>query len=210
MTRTYSQYCPVAHALDLVGERWSLLVVRELQDGPLRYTDLLERLESCSTNVLAARLRGLEAAGVVRRERLAPPAASAVYVLTEEGEGLRDVLAALAHWGARTLGPPPSDGALRPGWLGRAFRTVLAGRVGHESLRMAVRSGEEAVTVGADGVRDGADPAADATLSGDGTAVYHLLVDGDPGALEVEGDPAAVEALLAALRPAAGLERVPG
>ncbi len=210
MSRTYSQYCPVAHALDLVGERWSLLVVRELQDGPLRYTDLLERLDSCSTNVLAARLRDLEAAGVVRRERLAPPAASTVYVLTEEGEGLRDVLAALAHWGARTLGPPPSDDVLRPGWLGRAFRTVLAGRVGHERLRVAVRSGEEAVTVEANGVRDGADPAADATMSGDGTAVYHLLVDRDPGDLEIEGDPAAVESLLAALRPASGLARVSG
>ena len=74
--KPYDQYCPVAHALDLVGERWALLLVRELQHGPLRYSDLHERLPRCSTNVLATRLRELEAGGVIARRRLPPPAAS--------------------------------------------------------------------------------------------------------------------------------------
>jgi len=105
MAKSYHQHCPIAHALDLVGERWSLLVVRELQHGPLRYGDLLERLGGCSTNMLAARLRDLEAGGVVRKRRLPPPGAATVYELTEDGVSLRPVLAALARWGARTLGP---------------------------------------------------------------------------------------------------------
>ena len=84
MARSYDQYCPVAHALDLVGERWSLLVVRELlhEGGPMRYSDLHARLDRCGTNILAARLKALEQGGVVRRRRLDPPAASWVYELT--------------------------------------------------------------------------------------------------------------------------------
>ena len=109
MARSYSHYCPIAHALDLVGERWSLLVVRELQHGPLRYTDLLEQLPGVSTNVLAARLRELELGGILGRRRMPAPAASAVYELTELGQGLTPVLTALAHWGAHSLGPPPPD-----------------------------------------------------------------------------------------------------
>src|SRR5262249_56047799 len=108
MGKSYQQYCPIAHALDLVGERWSLLVVRELlHEGPLRYSDLHAQLEGCGTNILAARLKALEQGGVVRRRRLEPPAASWVYELTEYGRGLRDVLHVLAHWGARSLRPPP-------------------------------------------------------------------------------------------------------
>jgi DNA-binding HxlR family transcriptional regulator len=77
VTRSYDQYCPIAHALDLVGERWSLLVVRELlEEGPLRYSDLHARLGGCGTNILAARLKTLESGGVVRRRRHDPPAAS--------------------------------------------------------------------------------------------------------------------------------------
>ena len=83
-----TQYCPMAHALDLVGERWSLLIVRELlEDDQLRYSDLHARLDGCGTNILAARLKTLEQGGVVRRRQLDPPAASWVYELTEYGEG---------------------------------------------------------------------------------------------------------------------------
>src|SRR5688500_3801007 len=78
VSRRYDQYCPIAHALDLIGERWSLLVIRELLHGPLRYTDIAARLHGCSTNMLAARLRALEEGGVVERYRLPPPAASQV------------------------------------------------------------------------------------------------------------------------------------
>ena len=127
MAKRYDQYCPIAHALDLVGERWSLLVIRELVHGPLRYTDIHERLHGCSTNILAARLKDLEAGGIVRRRHLPPPAASTVYELTECGVALRPVLRALAWWGVETLGPPPLDevDAFEPGWLEQALFTAV-------------------------------------------------------------------------------------
>src|SRR5688500_19401039 len=88
----------MAHALDLVGERWSLLIVRELlEDDQLRYSDLHARLPGCGTNILAARLKTLEQGGVVRRRKLDPPAGSWVYELTEYGAGLREVLHVLAQ-----------------------------------------------------------------------------------------------------------------
>jgi DNA-binding HxlR family transcriptional regulator len=114
--RKFDQYCPVAHALSLVGERWSLLIVRELLHGPKRYTDLTRGLPGIGTNILAARLRELEACGVVQKRTLPPPAASTVYELTEYGAGLREALYALARWGARTIGPPGPDDELYPEW----------------------------------------------------------------------------------------------
>src|SRR5436190_3927990 len=108
--RKFDQYCPMAHALSLVGERWSLLTARELLQGRKRYTDLLNGLPGIGTNILAARLRELEDCGVVQKRRLPPHAASTVYELTEYGSGLSEALYALARWGARTLGPPgPGD-----------------------------------------------------------------------------------------------------
>ena len=206
MGRSYSQYCPIAHALDVVGERWSLLVVRELQEGPLRYSDLLARLEGCATNVLAARLRELEQAGVVAREKLPPPAASTVYTLTPAGEGLRPVLTALALWGARTIGPPPDDTVLRPGWLVRALQMALV-PVAPPDLHVGIRSGTDAATLCGGAVHEGIDDDCAAVLSGAGRAVYHLLVDGDTSGLEIEGDDAAVERLLDTIAAAWG--RVP-
>ena len=108
--KSYKQYCPVAHALDLVGDRWALLVVRELMLGPCRYTDLAEALPGIGTNVLATRLRTLETAGVVRKTKLPPPAAVSVYELTDDGRALDDVLRSLARWGTKTLpAPHPED-----------------------------------------------------------------------------------------------------
>src|SRR5687768_11140534 len=106
MTKRYDQYCPVAHALNLVGERWALFVVLELMRGPKRYTDLAESLPGIGTNILASRLRDLEAAGIVAKRRLPPPAASRVYELTDYGRELRRAIRELALWGARSLGPP--------------------------------------------------------------------------------------------------------
>src|SRR5207342_1418199 len=120
MGKGYDQYCPVAHALELVGERWSLLVVRELMRGPKRYTDLAEAL-GIGTNILAARLRDLEAGGVVVRRTLPPPAASRVYELTDYGRDLKSAMRELAVWGARSLGPPSGHGELFPGWLDNAI-----------------------------------------------------------------------------------------
>jgi DNA-binding HxlR family transcriptional regulator len=124
MAKRYAQYCPVAHALELVGERWALLVVRELLNGPKRYTDLAEALPGIGTNILAGRLRDLEAAGVIQKRQLPPPAAARVYELTPYGEELREPLYALGRWGARSLGPPQPDDALAPGWLVNAVRAT--------------------------------------------------------------------------------------
>ena len=125
MARKFDQYCPMAHALSLVGERWSLLIVRELMHGPKRYTDLTNGLPGIGTNILAARLRELEQCGVVEKRRLPPPAASTVYELTEYGKGLDEALYALARWGARSLGPPGPDDELYPEWGVNAFPALF-------------------------------------------------------------------------------------
>jgi DNA-binding HxlR family transcriptional regulator len=110
LVKRYGQYCPVAHALDQVGDRWELLVVRELMLGQRRYTDLAEALPGIGSNILASRLRDLESAGIVRKTKLPPPWAVTVYELTEHGRALEPVLRSLAGWGARTLGAPdPGD-----------------------------------------------------------------------------------------------------
>src|SRR3954447_21088106 len=100
--RTYGDGCAIAHALDLVGERWGLLVVRELLLGPKRYTDLRRGLPNASPNVLAQRLGELERAGVVRRRKLPPRAAVRVYELTDWGRELEGTVISLGHWAARS------------------------------------------------------------------------------------------------------------
>jgi DNA-binding HxlR family transcriptional regulator len=125
MSKRYDQYCPVCHALGLVGERWALLVVRELLQGPKRYTDLLEGMPGVGTNVLAARLRELEAGGVIQKRKLPPPAASTVYELTEYGSQLEEPLYALARWGARSLGPPTKGDELAHDWGLNAFAALI-------------------------------------------------------------------------------------
>ena len=199
MAKSYGQYCPVARALDLVGERWSLLIVRELiEEGPLRYSDLHDRLEHCGTNILAARLKELERGGVIRRRRLPPPAASTVYELTEYGEGLQPVLHQLAHWGARSLGPPRSEADLEPGWLHGALRMALPRA---SEGRIEFRCGDELASL-ADGiVHDGASKDPEAVVEGDAGALFRLFVDRDLGAVTIKGSRAAVNRLLATLPP---------
>lgn len=185
MAKSYDQYCPIAQALDAVGERWSLLIVRELvEEGPQRYTDLLEGLQGCSTNVLAARLRDLEAAGIVTRERLPPPAASTVYVLTDEGLRLRRALAELALWGARRMGRPGPE--LERGWLSGALRSAIAPLA--PSARVAFVIDDDAVSLMDGGVESGVAPGARAVLRGTAEGFYRALVEGELGALEIEGD----------------------
>jgi DNA-binding HxlR family transcriptional regulator len=125
MSKRYDQYCPVCHALGLVGERWSLLIVRELLRGPKRYTDLVEGLPGIGTNILAARLRELEEGGILRKRKLPPPAASTVYELTEYGAELEEPLYALARWGARSLGPPSPKEEFYPDWGLNAFAALF-------------------------------------------------------------------------------------
>jgi DNA-binding HxlR family transcriptional regulator len=104
--RSYRQYCPIACALDLLGERWTFLVVRDLLLGPQRYGDLLAGLPGLSTDLLADRLHALESGDVIRRRRLPAPAGSTVYELTAVGEELWNILSPLAQWGGRLMGPP--------------------------------------------------------------------------------------------------------
>jgi DNA-binding HxlR family transcriptional regulator len=123
--RSYNQWCSLAKALDVIGERWSLLVVRELLTGPKRYTDLRDGIPGISTDVLAARLKDLEDDGIVARRTLPPPAASKVYELTEIGDGLAPAVAALSRWGSQLLGPKTDDEAFRPHWLVLGLRGML-------------------------------------------------------------------------------------
>jgi DNA-binding HxlR family transcriptional regulator len=148
MAKRFDQYCPIAHALSLIGERWALLVVRELLKGPKRYTDLAAGLPGIGTNILAARLRALEDGGVVRRRKLPPPAASTVYELTEYGADLDEAMNALARWGIRSLGPPGPADELFPDWGVSAFPALLnpeAARGLHETY--VIRVDDDVFTV---------------------------------------------------------------
>jgi DNA-binding HxlR family transcriptional regulator len=121
--KTYAQYCPVARSLDVVGERWTLLIVRDLLMGPKRYTDLRAGLPGIATDILTARLRTLEQAGFVRRRELPRPAPATVYELTEDALQLRHAILALGRVGMPTLGGPEAGEDVRP------ERMVLALRV---------------------------------------------------------------------------------
>jgi DNA-binding HxlR family transcriptional regulator len=124
--RSYDQHCTVATALDVVGERWTLLLVRELLTGPKRFKDLLAGLPGIGTNLLAARLKSLAAHGVVRRATLPPPAGTDVYELTELGRSLEPVVLALSRWGARLMAQEPREAAdVRPGWAAMALRSLF-------------------------------------------------------------------------------------
>ena len=195
MAKTYAQYCPLAHALDLVGERWSLLVVKELVHGPLRYSDLQDRL-GCPTNILAARLKRFEQEGLVSRRKLPPPAASSVYELTEYGAALKPVLHELAHWGARSLGPPPGDLQGFEGWLVNALELTLPPR----SLEgcVEIRVGAERAWVNEDGVFDEPPSEPDAVVRGDARGLYHLLIEGETDSVRIDGRRELVEKLAAA------------
>lgn len=123
--RSYGQFEGLARALDLVGERWTLLVVRELLLGPQRYTDLLEDLPGIGTNLLAARLKMLKREGLVAVRTLPPPAGSTVYELTARGRELEQPLIALARWGTQFMEEPSEDDVLRPGWGVLAMRATF-------------------------------------------------------------------------------------
>ncbi|MGW0710072.1 winged helix-turn-helix transcriptional regulator [Streptomyces sp. NPDC002643] len=115
--RSYDQYCSAARALDLVGDRWTLLIVRELLAGPRRYTDLHADLPGVSTDVLASRLKDMERDGLSTRRRLPPPGAAYVYELTERGRELLPVLQALGAWGSMALGERRPTDAVRAHWF---------------------------------------------------------------------------------------------
>jgi DNA-binding HxlR family transcriptional regulator len=200
LVKRYDQYCPVAHALGLVGERWALLVVRELLHGPKRYTDLADGLPGIGTNVLASRLRDLEAAGVVTKRTLPPPAASRVYELTDYGLALKPAIRELALWGARSLGPPTDEDELFPGWLGNAVDTVLAPVAPGGCFEFRV--GDEVVSLVDGETRADTTGEPDVVIEGDAAGLYALFVDRTTDGVEVRGDRELLDRLLdAAPRP---------
>jgi DNA-binding HxlR family transcriptional regulator len=205
--RTYDDGCAAAHALDLVGERWALLVVRELLLGPKRFTDLRAGIPKASPNVLAQRLRELEGAGVVRRRKLPPPAASRVYELTDWGMELEPVIVRLGRWGARSPSKP-RDAELGVDSLVLSFRTMFDPRaadglkasyelrLGEDRFRAEVTDGYFEITRGNADRPDAiveTDPATLAALVYDSRQLAEAVRSGD---LKLEGDESAVARFL--------------
>jgi DNA-binding HxlR family transcriptional regulator/putative sterol carrier protein len=207
-TRTYDDGCAAAHALDLVGERWALLVVRELLLGPKRFTDLKSGLPHASPNVLAQRLRDLEAAGVVRRGKLPPPAASKIYELTAWGRDLEPVIIALGRWGVRSPTKPP-DAELGVDSLILSFRTMFdpdraEGLDASYELRLGEDRFRAEVAEGRLEIERGNAEQPDATVEADAGTLAALIYDDlelddtlSSGDLRIKGDRAAVERFLA-------------
>jgi DNA-binding HxlR family transcriptional regulator len=194
MGKHYDQYCPVAHALDVVGDRWVLLVIRELMQGPKRYTDLAEGMPGIGTNILAARLRDLEAAGVVAKRTLPPPAASRVYELTPYGLELKPVMRELALWGARSLGPPTPADEFFPGWLICPVDTILAPLA--PAGRFEFRVGDEIASL-IDGVAyTGPIDNADVVVEGDAEGLYYLFTERRLDGVTISGDRGLLEQLI--------------
>jgi DNA-binding HxlR family transcriptional regulator/putative sterol carrier protein len=208
--RSYNQYCGLAYALDVVGERWTLLIVRELIAGPRRFKDLIEGLPDISTNLLADRLRSLEQQGILRRRVLPPPAGSTVYELTAVGQTLETAVLELGKWGSQFV-PPSMEGVTVLGLNSYAltlktfFRTEQAREmdetyelhIGHEVLQVRIKAG-------AIHVQQGATLKADAVFHTDIETYLGLLlgqIQPDTaiaeGRIRIEGDPGALSRLLA-------------
>jgi DNA-binding HxlR family transcriptional regulator len=196
--RSYDDPCGVARALDSVGERWGLLVVRELLFGPKRFAELSRGLPGMSQNVLAQRLRELEQDGVVCRRRLGPPASTRVYELTEQGYRLHPVLIALARWGSRIQ--TQSTAELSVDALVLALETTFDQRAaGDLEARLELRLGDDRFIAeighGLFRVARGGADRPDAGLETDAATLRALVFGGRPiadalrsGALHLEGD----------------------
>jgi len=205
--RTYGEACGIPRALDRIGERWALMIVRELVLGPKRFTDLRTGLPNASPNVLSQRLRELEQTGVVRKRKLPPPAASTVYELTKWGAELDHVLMALGRWGARAPLAPSEDSmsfdahilsfqTLFDSSLAEGVETTLELRFGDDVFHARVH--ERTLDIGR-----GAPARADAIVESDvGTllAISHGRRDLDEAVrleeVRIAGDEAAVERFL--------------
>lgn len=157
--RSYDQYCSAARALDVVGDRWTLLIVRELLAGPRRYTDLHADLPGVSTDVLASRLKGMERDGLTTRRRLPPPGAAYVYELTGRGSALLPVLQSLGAWGEAELGERRPTDAVRAHWFALPLLRALEGaglvEVRLEEGRFHLHVGAEGGPVYGDGPAPG-------------------------------------------------------
>jgi DNA-binding HxlR family transcriptional regulator/putative sterol carrier protein len=176
--RTYGDQCGIARALDAVGERWSLLVVRELTLGPKRFTDLRRGLPNVGPDVLSQRLRDLEAARILRRRTLEPPAAARVYELTERGRALEPVLIELGRWGSGS--PLVGDAVFSPDSLIFALRTLFDPAVaGKLSTSVELKFGDDRFTLrlaeGSMDVARGSDDGATVRIEADAHTLADLL-----------------------------------
>ncbi len=205
--RPYDQFCPIARALDTVGDRWSMLIVRELFLGPTRYGEFLDALTPISTDVLAKRLRELESTGVVERHD------DGSYDLTAHGRGLEPVLKALGQWGLQLLDSP--DDVLER-TASRALQMLVISSAGldlgtEQTIEVHADELVYAVTSGANGLTARRGPAkeADAVVTTDGETLWTVGL-GDSswadtvasGAIQIDGNPAAAEQLIAGPRAA--------
>jgi DNA-binding HxlR family transcriptional regulator len=202
VSKRYDQYCPIAHALGLVGERWALLIVRELLQGPKRYTDLAASLPGIGTNILAARLKDLEGCGIVAKRRLPPPTPAQIYELTPYGARLKSVMRELAVWGIQSLGAPQEDDELAPGWLRGALDTVFAPAAPAGAFEF--RIGTEVASLVDGEARAGSVEQPDVVLEADVAGFYYLFVERRWDGVTVEGDRELLERLLDAAAPVAG------
>ena len=205
--RTYGDRCGVARGLDVVGERWALLVVRELLFGPKRFTDLRAGLPNLSPDVLSQRLRELERAGVLRRRRLDPPAGSRVYELSDWGKELEPVLVALARWGSRASFPP-GDAGLGVDSTILALKTLFdpsaaGGLSASYELRLSDQRFEARVVDNRLELARGGDRQPDATIATDPGTLSALLWHGRSvpdalrsGEIEIEGSRSAATRFL--------------
>jgi DNA-binding HxlR family transcriptional regulator len=207
--RSYGEYCSLAKALDVVGERWTLLIVRELAlRGACRYTDLRNGLPGIASNLLAHRLRELEKAGVITREDAPPPIATTLFRLTPRGEQLRPVLDDLMRWGLPLMNEQPADDAVQSHWLAGALEVMLTDhRPDAPPVSLEVRTGDQPIVIEA---RDGtihsrvvsADAAA-ATLTGAPMPIMGLLLgfldlaQAQERGVDYTGDPAILDRIRA-------------
>jgi DNA-binding HxlR family transcriptional regulator len=201
--------CALAKALDVVGNRWSLLVVRELLiRGPIRYTDIRTGVPGIATNLLADRLRDLEEAGVIRREAAPPPIATTLYHLTPRGKELRPVVLALGRWGQPYLADSGDDEAFQAHWMTLPFEAQLRDHAPDEPpITIQLETGDEPILIqtvdGGVRVRLGTTEHPDAVLTGSPKLVFATvmgrldLADARAKGLRLEGDPA----LLLRIRP---------
>lgn len=201
----YAQFCPLTRAVEVLGERWSILILRELFLGPKRFRDLKSSLNGVSPSVLADRLTRLEERGLITHRELAPPAALAVYELDEAGRALKPLLIELMRWGVRFLGAPGPGDRIRPEWLVLGFQAFARTRASENiGALLRVEDGIESVDIyvrgGASGTHVSSAPAAHDVVVSAPPMEMLMFVSGfvAPDASEVlrfEGDAAVARAI---------------
>jgi DNA-binding HxlR family transcriptional regulator len=212
--RSYGEYCAIAKSLDVVGDRWTLLIVRELAErGACRYTDLRNGLPGIASNLLAERLRELEQAGVIAREDAPPPIATTLFSLTRRGEQLRPVLDDLVRWGIPLMAEQGPDDAVRSHWLAAALELMLTDRQPDAApATLELQTGDQPIRIeirdGLIRTRLGQGESADVTLAGPPNLIMGLLLglldlaDAQAKGITFQGDPAALDRIGSNMTPA--------